>query len=173
MSEKKAPGKRAHAKGTQKSAKSTTKQAAMKAASRPGPRADKPTLLAGGNPQIAKADGDAPVQAYIAAMPGWKRDVGRRLDALIVGAVPGVRKAVKWNSPFYGVEGQGWFLGFHCFTKYVKVAFFRGTSLRPVPPGESKQKEVRYFHIHEDDQLDDAQFAAWVKQASQLPGERM
>ena len=135
--------------------------------------AAKPTLLAGGNPQIAKADGDAPVQAYIAAMPGWKSDVGRRLDALIVRTVPGVRKAVKWNSPFYGVEGQGWFLSFHCFTKYVKVAFFRGASLRPLPPGESKQKEVRYLDIHEDDQLDEAQFAAWVKQASQLPGERM
>ena len=130
-------------------------------------------LLSGGNPQIAKADGDAPVQAYIAAMPGWKRDVGRRLDALIVRTVPGVRKAVKWNSPFYGIEGQGWFLGFHCITKYIKVAFFRGASLSPVPPVESKQKEVRYFHIHEDDQIDEAQFAAWVKQASQLPGERM
>jgi hypothetical protein len=133
----------------------------------------KPALLAGGNPQIAKADGDAPVQAYIAAMPGWKRDVGRRLDALIVRTVPGVRKAVKWNSPLYGVEGQGWFLGVHCFTKYVKVAFFRGTSLRPVPPGESKSKDTRYRDIHEDDQLDEAQLAAWVKQASQLPGERM
>jgi hypothetical protein len=130
----------------------------------------KPTLLAGGNPQIAKADGDAPVQAYIAAMPGWKRDLGRRLDALIVGAVPGVRKAVRWNSPFYGVEGQGWFLNFHCFTKYVKVAFFRGTSLRPIPPGKSKHKEVRYLDIHEGDQLDEAQIAGWVKQASQLPG---
>ena len=173
MSEKKAPGKLAHAKGTQKSAKSTTKQAAKKAAARPGPRADKPTLLAGGNPQIAKADGDAPVQAYIAAMPGWKSDVGRRLDALIVCTVPGVRKAVKWNSPCYGVEGQGWLLGVHCFTNYVKVAFFRGTSLRPVPPGESKSKETRYLDIHEDDLLDEAQLAAWVKQASQLPGERM
>ena len=135
--------------------------------------AAKPRLLSGGNPQIAKGDGDAPVQAYIAAMPGWKRDVGRRLDALIVRTVPGVRKAVKWNSPFYGVEGQGWFLSFHCFTKYVKVAFFRGASLRPLPPGESKQKDVRYLDIHEDDELDEAQFAAWVKQASQLPGERM
>jgi hypothetical protein len=133
----------------------------------------KPTLLAGGNPQIAKADGDAPVQAYIAAMPGWKRDVGRRLDALIVRTVPGVRKAIKWNSPLYGVEGRGWFLGLHCFTKYVKVAFFRGTSLRPVPPGESKSKDTRYLDIHEDDQLDEAQLAAWVKQASLLPGERM
>ena len=113
------------------------------------------------------------MQAYIAAMPGWKRDVGRRLDALIVGAVPGVRKAVKWNTPFYGIEGQGWFLGFHCFTKYVKVAFFRGTSLRPVPAGESKSKDTRYLDIHEDDAFDEAQLAAWVKQASQLPGERM
>ena len=135
--------------------------------------AAKPVLLSGGNPQIAKGDGDAPVQAYIAAMPGWKRDVGRHLDALIVRTVPGVRKAVKWNSPFYGIEDQGgWFLSFHCFTKYVKVTFFRGTSLRPLPPGESKHKEVRYLDIHEDD-LDEAQFAAWVKQASQLPGERM
>ena len=130
-------------------------------------------LLSGGNPQIAKADGDAPVQAYIAAMPGWKGDVGRRLDALIVRTVPGVRKAVKWNTPFYGIEGQGWFLGFHCITKYIKVAFFRGTSLSPMPPGESKQKEVRYLHIHEDDRIDDAQFVAWVQQASQLPGERL
>src|ERR1700752_464569 len=120
-------------------------------------RKSKPTLLAGGNPQIAKADGDAPVQAYIAAMPGWKRDVGRRLDALIVRTVPGVRKAVKWNSLFYGVEGEGeqhgWFLSFHCFTKYVKVAFFGGASLRLVPPGESKSKDTRYLDIHEDDPL--------------------
>jgi len=135
--------------------------------------AAKPVLLSGGNPQIAKAYGDAPVHAYIAAMPGWKRDVGRRLDALIVRTVPGVHKAVKWNSPFYGIEGQGWFLGVHCFTKYIKVAFFRGTSLRPLPPGESKQKEVRYLDIHEDDRFDEAQLAAWVKQASRLPGERM
>ena len=133
----------------------------------------KPALLSGGNPQIPKGDGDAPVRAYIAAMPGWKRDVGRRLDAIIVRAVPGVHKAVKWNSPFYGVEGNGWFLSFHCFTKYVKVAFFRGTSLRPLPPGASKQKDVRYLDIHENDRLDEAQFAAWVKQASQLPGQRM
>ena len=131
----------------------------------------KPILLAGGNPQIAKADGDAPVQAYIAAMPGWKRDVGRRLDALIVRTVPDVRKAVKWNSPFYGIEGQGWFLSFHCFTKYIKVTFFRGTSLRPLPPGESKHEEVRYLDIHEGEQLDEAQLAGWVKQASRLPGE--
>jgi hypothetical protein len=132
-----------------------------------------PILLSGGNPQIAKGHGDAPVQAYIAAMPGWKSDVGRRLDALIERTIPGVNKAVKWNSPFYGVDGQGWFLSLHCFTKYIKVAFFRGTSLEPVPPGESKQKEVRYFHIHENDQLDEAQFADWVRQASRLPGERM
>ncbi len=135
--------------------------------------AKKPVLLSGGNPQIAKGYGDAPVQAYIAAMPGWKSDVGRRLDALIARTVPGVHKAVKWNSPFYGIEGEGWFLSLHCFTKYIKLAFFRGTSLRPVPPGESKQKEVRYLDIHEDDEFDEAQLAAWVKQASQLPGERM
>jgi hypothetical protein len=130
-------------------------------------------LLAGGNPQIAKGEGDAPVQAYIAAMPGWKRDVGRRLDTLIMRTVPGVRKAVKWNSPFYGIEGQGWFLSYHCFTRYVKVTFFRGRSLRPLPPGESKHKDVRYLDIHEDDPLDEARFVAWVKQASELPGERM
>jgi hypothetical protein len=132
-----------------------------------------PVLLAGGNPQIAKAEGDAPVQAYIAAMPGWKSDLGRRLDTLIVGAVPGVRKAVKWNSPFYGVEGRGWFLSFRCLTSYVKVAFFRGASLDPVPPGASRQKDLRYLDIHEDDHLDQVQFAAWVKQARQLPGEHM
>src|SRR5918999_1244814 len=125
-----------------------------------------PVLLSGGNPRIAKADGDAPVQAYIAAMPGWKRDIGRRLDALIVRSVPNVRKAVKWNSPFYGIEGQGWFLNFHCFTKYVKVAFFRGTSLRPLPPGESTHEEVRYFDIHEDDRLDEELVASWIRQAS-------
>ncbi|TGR04414.1 DUF1801 domain-containing protein [Mesorhizobium sp. M4B.F.Ca.ET.190.01.1.1] len=132
-----------------------------------------PVLLSGGNPQIAKGYGDAPVQAYIAAVPGWKRDVGRRLDALIARAVPGVEKAVKWNSPLYGVEGQGWFLGVHCFAKYVKVAFFRGTSLSPLPPGESRTKETRYLDIREDDQVDEAQVAEWVKQASRLPGERM
>ena len=128
----------------------------------------KPALLAGGNPQVAKADGDAPVQAYIAAMPGWKRDVGRRLDALIVRTVPDVRKAVKWNSPFYGIEGQGWFLGFHVFTHYVKVIFFRGTSLRPVPP-EGTAKDARWIDIHEDD-LDEAQMATWIRQAAALPG---
>jgi len=129
-----------------------------------------PTLLAGSNPQIAKADGDASVQAYIAAMPGWKGDVGRRLDALIVHTIPGVRKAVKWNSPFYGVAGQGWFLSFHCFTKYIKVAFFRGMSLRPVPPGGSKHQEVGYLDIHQDDQLDEAQLTTWVRQSAALSG---
>ncbi len=132
-----------------------------------------PKLLSGGNPQIPKADGDAPVQAFIAAMPGWKRDVGRHLDALIVRAVPDVRKAVRWNTPFYGIEGQGWFLGFHCFTRYVKVTFLRGASLRPVPPVASKHKEVRYLHIHEDEQLDDGQLADWIRQAADRPGERL
>jgi hypothetical protein len=135
--------------------------------------AAKRILLSGGNPQIVKGDGDAPVQAYIAAMPDWKRDLGRRLDALIARTVPNVRKAVKWNSPFYGAADQdGWFLSFHCFTKYVKVTFFRGASLRPVPPGASRHNEVRYLDIHEGE-LDEAQFVAWVKQASQLPGERL
>ena len=129
-----------------------------------------PVLLSGGNPQIAKADGDAPVQAYIAAMPGWKSDIGRRLDSVVVRTVPDVRKAVRWNSPFYGREGQGWFLNFHCFAKYVKVAFFNGASLDPVPPVESKDENVRYLNIYEDDQFDEEQFAAWVEQAGQLPG---
>lgn len=128
-------------------------------------------LLSGGNPQIAKADGDAPVQAYIAAMPGWKRDLGKRLDALIVRNVPKVRKAVKWNSPFYGIEGQGWFLSVHVLTRYVKVTFFRGTSLRPVPPGgTARSKDARWIDIHEGDKLDEAQMATWVKQAAALPG---
>ena len=127
-------------------------------------------LLSGGNPQIAKGDGDAPVQAYIAAMPGWKRDLGKRLDALIVRTVPNVRKAVKWNSPFYGSVDKGWFLSFHVFTRYVKVGFFQGASLRPVPPGVSKHKDMRYLDIHEDDDLDEAQFKSWVKQAAALPG---
>ena len=144
---------------TRKSTKATAKTA-------------EPVLLSGGNPQIAKGYGDEPVQAYIAAMPGWKRDLGRRLDALIASIVPTVNKAVKWNSPFYGVDGRGWFLSFHCFNKYVKVAFFRGTSLNPVPPGQSKHKEVRYLDIHEGE-LDEPQFKAWVKQASALPGEQM
>lgn len=150
-------------------ASKTGKGNAKKAAKRRGPA--KPKLLSGGNPQIAKADGDAPVQAYIAAMPGWKRDVGRRLDALIERAVPDVRKAVQWNSPFYGIEGQGWFLSYHCFTKYVKVTFLRGTSLRPFPPVESRHGEVRYFHILEDDEIDEELVVSWIRQASELPGD--
>jgi hypothetical protein len=151
-----------------KIAKTAARRVARKAI-----KTTKPALLSGGNPQIAKAYGDAPVQAYIAAMPGWKRDVGRQLDALITRTVPGVYKAVKWNSPFYGIEGQGWFLSLHCYTKYIKVAFFRGASLRPLLPGASRQKDVRYLDVREDESLDEAQFTAWVKQASQLPGERM
>ena len=133
------------------------------------PKAKAVKLLSGGNPQIAKADGDAPVQQYIRAMPGWKRDVGERLDALIGKAVPNVRKAVKWNSPFYGMEGQGWFLSFHVFTRYVKVTFFRGASLEPPPPGPSKDKNTRYLDFYEGE-LDEVQFAKWVKQAAALPG---
>jgi hypothetical protein len=156
---------------TARNVSTTGRQGAAAPGKRTKPsRSSPPALLAGGNPQIAKADGDAPVQAYIDAMPGWKRDVGLRLDALIVDIVPAVKKAVKWNSPFYGVEGQGWFLSFHCFTRYVKVTFFRGTSLRPLPPGESKQEDVRYLDIHEHDPLDEAQFTGWVRQASKLPG---
>ncbi|WP_173932185.1 DUF1801 domain-containing protein [Chelativorans sp. Marseille-P2723] len=131
-----------------------------------------PVLLSGGNPQIPKGYGDAPVQAYIAAMPGWKSDVGRRIDAIIERTVPNVSKAVKWNSPLYGVEGQGWFLSLHCFTNYIKVSFFRGASLHPVPPRPSKHKDVRYLDIYEN-QLDEAQFADWVEQASKLPGEKL
>jgi hypothetical protein len=135
--------------------------------------AAKPRLLAGDNPQIAKGEGAAPVKAYISAIPGWKRDVARRLDALIARAVPGVQKAVKWNSPFYGMADRSWFLSFHCYTHYIKVAFFRGTSLRPAPPGESKHKEVRYLDVRDDEPFDEKKFVAWVKQASRLPGERM
>jgi hypothetical protein len=127
-------------------------------------------LLAGGNPQIPKGDGDAPVRAYLAAMPGWKRAIGERIDAIVARTVPGVRRAVKWNSPFYGAPaGDGWFLSFHCFDRYVKVTFFRGTSLRPVPPGESKTPRTRYLDVA--DALDEAQLAAWVAQAAALPGE--
>lgn len=132
-----------------------------------------PVLLSGGNPQIAKGYGDAPVQAYIAAMPGWKSEVGRQLDTLIAKAVPAVSKAVKWNSPLYGNDGDGWFLSFHCFDKYIKIAFFRGAELDPPPPVSSKNATVRYFHIHEGDTVDRSQLSAWVKQASRLPGERM
>jgi hypothetical protein len=134
--------------------------------------ASEPKLLSGGNPQVVKGNGDAPVRAYIRAMPGWKRDLGRKLDALIVGAVPNVQKAVKWNSPFYGMEGDGWFLNFHCFTKYVKVAFFRGMLLDPIPPGASKSGDTRYLDIREDEELDEKQLAEWVRQASKLPGEK-
>lgn len=139
-------------------------------------KAAKPVLLSGGNPQIPKGHGEAPVQAYIEAMPGWKQEVGRRLDALIERAVPGVQKGVKWNSPLYGAPDappDHWFLSFHCFDRYVKVTFFQGASLRPAPPETSKYPDVRYFHIHEDDALDETQFADWVKQASQLPNEKM
>jgi len=129
-----------------------------------------PVLLSGGNPQIAKGDGDGPVQAFIAAVPGWKQEVARRLDELIVQTVPNVQKAVKWNSPFYGVEGQGWFLSYHCMTKYIKVGFFKGASLNPVPPVESKDATMRYYHVHENEEIDEKQFTAWVKQASKIPG---
>lgn len=129
-----------------------------------------PKLLSGGNPQIAKGDGNAPVQAYIAAMPGWKREVGWRLDALIERTVPGVRKAVKWNSPLYGMEGQGWFLGIHCFNRYIKLAFFRGAALDPVPPVTSKDANTRYFHINEGEAFDEELVARWVRQASGIPG---
>jgi hypothetical protein len=136
-------------------------------------KAEQPKLLSGGNPQIPLGYGDEPVQAYIATMPGWKQEMGGRIDALIVRAVPEVRKAVKWNTPFYGVEENHWFLAYHCFAKYIKVTFFRGASMDPIPPVASKQPEVRYFHIHEDEELDETQFTAWVEQASQLPGERL
>jgi hypothetical protein len=175
-------------KTPKKASKRTPKKALKKAAAKPANKtgrsraparklsdrkSNEPILLSGGNPQIAKGYGDVPVQAYIAAMPGWKQDIGRWIDAVTERTVPGVQKAVKWNSPFYGKEGDGWFLSFHCFTKYVKVTFFRGTSLNPVPSGESKHKEVRYYDIYENDPRDEAQFAAWVEQASQLPGERL
>lgn len=137
------------------------------------PAPAEPKLLSGGNPQIPKGDGDAPVQSYISAMPGWKHDVGRRLDLIIERAVPNVRKAVRWNSPFYGIEDQGWFLSFHCFTKYIKVSFLNGALLLPVPPVESKEKDVRYFHIHEGDELDEVQLAAWVTQGAGLPGNSL
>ena len=160
------PGK-AKPKAAKRPSRATTRKPSPKrkaAAAKPGT----PKLLSGGNPQIAKADGDAPVQAYIAAVPGWKRDVAKRIDALIVRHVPGVAKAVKWNSPFYGVPGEGWFASFHVFNKAVKVTFFRGTSLRPVPPG-GVSKEGRWIDVHEDD-LDEAQMATWIKQAAAIPG---
>ncbi len=132
-----------------------------------------PKLLVGGNPQIPKGEGNGPVQAYIAAMPCWKQRVGRAIDDVIERTIPGARKAVKWNTPLYGVEGQGWFLGFHCYERYVKVTFFRGASLDPVPPGQSKQKDVRYLDIHEDDLIDDSSLSDWIRQASALPGGRL
>ena len=159
-------------KGAKSSSKTRakTKATPSKAKSIKARKGEKVVHLSGGNPQIAKADGDAPVQAYIAAMPGWKRALGKRIDALIVRNVPKVRKAVKWNSPFYGIEGKGWFLSFHVFTRYIKVGFFRGTSLRPVPPGESKGQDMRYLDIYENDEFDEAQMARWVKQAAKWPG---
>ncbi|MEM9480118.1 MAG: DUF1801 domain-containing protein [Verrucomicrobiota bacterium] len=138
---------------------------------RKAPRSKTPKLLTGGNPQIGKADGDAPVQEYIAAMPEWKSEIGQRIDALIVDSVPKVQKAVRWNTPFYGIEGKGWFMSFSCLTKYIKVAFHNGRSLDPIPPVESKHETVRYFHIFEGDELDEKQFKRWVKQSSKLPGE--
>lgn len=134
---------------------------------------DEPVLLSGGNPQIPKGDGDAPVQTYLAAMPGWKTDVGRLLDSIIVATVPDVQKAVRWNSPFYGIDGQGWFASFHCFNKYVKVTFLNGASLDPPPPVDSKHDAVRYLHVYEDEPIDEAQFAGWVAQSSALPGETL
>jgi hypothetical protein len=134
---------------------------------------DEPVLLSGGNPQIPKGDGDAPVQAYVSAMPGWKHDLGVRLDTLIERAVPGVRKAVKWNQPLYGAGDDGWFVSFRCFTKYVKVSFFRGVDLDPVPPGSGKQPDVRWLDVYEDDALDEAQLVAWIDQAAGLPGSRL
>jgi hypothetical protein len=160
---------------TQDKSPASKSKAATKSKSQPKAGASsvriKPVkLLSGGNPQIGKADGDAPVQAYIAAMPGWKSEIGKRLNAIVVRKAPNVRKAVKWNSPFYGIEGQGWFLSFHVFTSYVKVTFFSGSSLRPVPPGAGKDKNVRWIDIYQNDELDEAQMAAWVKQAAALPG---
>ncbi len=157
-------------KTVKKTAKSTEKKPAKKNAVRKN--SAKPKLLSGGNPQIPKGYGDAPVKAYIGAMPGWKKAIGRRLDALVTEAVPGVKKAVKWNTPFYGVEDGAWFLSFHCFTQYIKVTFFRGSSLKPPPEERSKYEEVRYLHIHEGE-FDESQFTDWVKQAAALPGEKL
>jgi hypothetical protein len=153
-----------------KSPKSKSIETKSRSSARTRAKAVPVKLLSGGNPQIAKADGDVPVQAYIAAMPGWKSKLGERLDAIIVKNAPHVRKAVKWNSPFYGIEGQGWFLNIHCFTKYVKVTFFKGASLRPEPPGSGKDKDARWIDIYEDDKFDEAQMASWVKQTAAQPG---
>ena len=162
------------AKTTARTAAKKTGAATSKRVSRAskGSAGTKPVLLSGDNPQIPKGEGDAPVQAYIAAIPGWKQDIARRIDKLVERTVPDVKKAVKWNSPFYGLDGKTWFLSLHCFTRYVKVTFFRGTSLRPVPPGESKTKETRYLDVPEEG-FDEKQFTDWVKQASRLPGEKM
>ena len=148
----------------------STPKARTKAKPTPMRKGKGPVLLSGGNPQIAKADGDAPVQAYIAALPDWKRDLAKRLDALIVRSVPGVAKAVKWNSPFYGIEGQGWFLGVHAFARYLKLSFFRGAALKPVPPVPSKDPNTRYVHLEQDGEFDEAQLSKWLKQAAALPG---
>lgn len=170
MASKKSPQKSTR-KFTQKSTQKSTKKSTQSAT--PAKSAGQPVLLSGGNPQIPKGYGDEPVQAYIAAMPGWKQQIGRQIDRLIVRAVPKVRKAVKWNSPFYGMQDDVWFASFHCFNKYVKVTFLNGGSLRPQPPGESKYPYVRYLDIHQDEPLDEAQFIDWIKQASKLPGEKM
>jgi hypothetical protein len=158
-------------KTTEKATRTGQKPAARKPAAKPP--SGEAVLLSGGNPQIAKGYGDVPVQAYIAAVPGWKQATCRKLDALISRTIPDLRKAVKWNSPFYGVEEKHWFLSFHCFERYVKVAFFKGASLDPLPPGASRQKDVRYLDIHEHDPFDEDQIASWVRQASKLPGEKM
>ena len=153
--------------------KKSSHKAAAKATTASATTRSKPKLLSGGNPQIPKGDGDGPVQDYIAAMPGWKRELGQYLDGLIVRTVPEVHKAVKWNQPFYGFEGEGWFLAFRCYTKYVQLTFFRGSSLEPPPPKGSKHPEVRYLDLHEDDELDERQLVSWIDQASRLPGEKM
>lgn len=158
-------------KTTPKTTRSTNgKPTSPKSPSKPPSASGEPVLLSGGNPQIPKGDGDAPVQAYIAAMPGWKQDVGRRLDDLITRTLPEVTKAVRWNTPFYGVPEKGWFLGFHCITKYIKVAFFRGSQLSPLPPVSSKDPDTRYFHIHENEEIDEALLSSWIRQAADLPG---
>ncbi|GAA5072879.1 DUF1801 domain-containing protein [Lysobacter panacisoli] len=170
------PAKKPTKKAVKTIASKAAKQVATKAATpakRAAAKTATPKLLSGGNPQIPKGYGEAPIRAYIAAMPGWKRDIGERIDALVTHAVPGVHKAIKWNSPMYGMEDDVWFLSLHCFDRYIKVAFFRGASLRPVPPEASKTKETRYLHIHQDEPFDEARFTDWVKQASRLPGERM
>jgi hypothetical protein len=136
-------------------------------------RPHQPKLLSGGNPQIPKGYGDAPVRAWLAALPAWKKAAARKLDSLVTRSVPGVGKAVKYNSPLYGIDGRTWFLSLHAFDRYIKVTFFRGTQLDPVPPVASKMPRVRYFHLHETDSLPADLFASWVKQAAMLPGEKL